>query len=536
VPWAADFRTACGLAAEQHRLVLLHFTTDNCPPCRKVEQEVFSQTEVGQAIGQNYVPVLVHAVRNPELATRYQVKHFPTDLIVTPSGLEIYRVISPQKPADYIAMLHRVAGQTGVGSSRNWSATMGSTLQQAASDATTQAQQAASALNQSAQQSAAAAQGAAGQAAAGLQDQAALAHQRWSQAVQQFATASDQARSTAQQATGQAASAGRELQHQVVGAADEMHQRATVAANSAEQQIAGTTQQFQQQSAAAIQHGQQQVRDWRQQLQASGQVSAAAARGAAQQSADAARSTAQTWQQSLNTMKTDLRSSFVPGGVLPVPAGVAPVPGSASPQAPPPTPAGPAASPAPDPVPAAAAPPLAPQPPLMPTENPWFGAARRAPAASAAPPPTQSPQQPAPPAGANASRQTVAASQAPPLAIDGYCVVTLLESFLWKKANPRYGAIHRGRTYLFVGEAEQQRFLVNPDAYAPVLSGCDPVRFSRTGELVPGKRAYGLLTPDKRIFLFADLNAMEQFQRSPGEFAAAAYQAMQRNDTGTQYR
>jgi hypothetical protein len=503
VPWAGDFRTACGLAAEQHRLVLLHFTTDNCPPCRKVEQEVFSQAAVGEAIGRNYVPVLVHAVKNPELATRYQVKHFPTDVIVTPSGLEIYRAISPQKPADYIGLLHRVAGQTGVGNSRNWAMAMGPA-----------AQQAASAVNDTAQQSTSAATGAAGQFAAGLQDQAALGAERWSQAVQQFAAASDQARSAAQQAAEQAASAARASQQQVVGAAEELHQQAAVVANSAEQQVAATTQQFQQQSAAASQQAQQQVHDFRQQWQVTTQQTTAAARGATQQAADTARSTAQTWQQSLSAMQNDLRSSFVPGG------GAPPPPSAASSAVPPPVHQAP---------PAAAAPPLVSHQPQMPTENPWVGTARSA----SAPPPSQTPQ---PEAAPTNQRQTIAASQAPPIAIDGYCIVSLLEDFQWKKADPRFGAIHRGRTYLFVGGAEQQRFLMNPDAFAPVLSGCDPVRFARTGELVQGKRAYGLLTPDRRIFLFADLQAMEQFQRSPSEFAAAAYQAMQRNDTGNLYR
>jgi YHS domain-containing protein len=113
-----------------------------------------------------------------------------------------------------------------------------------------------------------------------------------------------------------------------------------------------------------------------------------------------------------------------------------------------------------------------------------------------------------------------------------------MDSMAWKKADPKYGAIHRGRTYLFVSENAQRKFLANPDGFAPVLSGCDPVRFARTGELVEGKREYGLVTPgpDKRIFLFADEQALKVFESNPGEFAEAARQAMLRSATGRTFR
>lgn len=133
----------------------------------------------------------------------------------------------------------------------------------------------------------------------------------------------------------------------------------------------------------------------------------------------------------------------------------------------------------------------------------------------------------------------IAASQAPPIALDGFCVVTLVDNadkMRWQKADPKFGAIHRGRTYLFASAEAQQKFLQSPDSYAPVLSGCDPVRFAKTGELVEGKRAYGLLTPDKRVFLFADEASLSIFESAPGEFAAMAYQAMLRNETGSRYR
>src|SRR5262249_3694631 len=143
IPWVADFQAACGMAAEQHRLVLLHFYNDNCGPCVRLEQNVFSRPDVAEAVSQNYLAVKVHAGKSPQLASRYRVQQWPTDVIVTPSGLEVFRTISPQRQEDYVAMLNQVAQQSGVGTARQWKNQMGQTLAAAADSAQTAAKTAA---------------------------------------------------------------------------------------------------------------------------------------------------------------------------------------------------------------------------------------------------------------------------------------------------------------------------------------------------------------------------------------------------------
>jgi protein disulfide-isomerase len=164
--------------------------------------------------------------------------------------------------------------------------------------------------------------------------------------------------------------------------------------------------------------------------------------------------------------------------------------------------------------------------------NPFFGQQPAAPPANTAAWQPQ-PQQQVP----AAAGQFVPASQAPPICLDGYCAVTLLETKKWKKADPQFGAVHRGRTYLFADADQQKKFLANPDGFAPVLSGYDPVRFATTGQLVEGSRAFGVITPgDNRIFLFADKVSLEQFERSPRDYVGTAYQAMQRSESTPTYR
>ncbi|MEK6238801.1 MAG: thioredoxin family protein, partial [Planctomycetales bacterium] len=73
-------------------------------------------------------------------------------------------------------------------------------------------------------------------------------------------------------------------------------------------------------------------------------------------------------------------------------------------------------------------------------------------------------------------------------ALDGFCPVSLVEGKQWTRGDRRWGAIHRGQTYLFTGAGEQRRFLANPEAYAPVAQGADPVIALEEGRQIPGRR------------------------------------------------
>ena len=116
--------------------------------------------------------------------------------------------------------------------------------------------------------------------------------------------------------------------------------------------------------------------------------------------------------------------------------------------------------------------------------------------------------------------------QNPPLALDGHCPVHLVSTTKWVRGDVRWGAIHRGRTYLFTTQQCQQSFLANPDFYSPVLSGNDPVAAVDEGRLVPGRREFGLAFPKPEIFegqiyLFSSEATRAIFEQNPERYAAA---------------
>ncbi len=118
----------------------------------------------------------------------------------------------------------------------------------------------------------------------------------------------------------------------------------------------------------------------------------------------------------------------------------------------------------------------------------------------------------------------------PPLAMEGNCPVTLMERRRWAQGHPSFGVVHRGRTYLFLGPQEREKFLADPDRYSPVLSGLDPVMLVDSNQAVPGKREFGVFGADGRVYLFASEASLARFserEESEQYYSSRAGQLMQ---------
>ena len=110
-----------------------------------------------------------------------------------------------------------------------------------------------------------------------------------------------------------------------------------------------------------------------------------------------------------------------------------------------------------------------------------------------------------------------------PLALDGYCPVTLVSNMVWRKGDVRFGAVHRGRTYLFASDTEQRMFLASPDTYSPVAAGNDVCQLVDSGRYVAGKREFGLLM-GRKMFLFGSAASMARFQLESARYVDALNQ------------
>jgi protein disulfide-isomerase len=411
IPWLTDWRQARDLAQQQHRLVLLHFWSETCAPCKRLEQHVFNRPEVGRAMSSGYIPVKINVDEQPQLAKHYQVEAWPTDVIVDPSGRVVYRQVSPQDANQYIAMLDQMKA--------HWGASL------------------AGAVDDS------------GRAPVDLTRPGAAEGSTLSLAGQPTPPRSNpQSTSTFLGLQSPSRNGGIDAG----GAPASSNPLAETAAQTAP---------------------------------------------VARPYANPFLSPPAPTQPSLNTadaMGPSTQHSSATGNQWTSPSGSVVV---ENPHMKDGVPVGHAASP-----------PSAPANPA-PGTNQWTQNA----------PPQAS-------AAQIASRAPLPSPLPTNTALDGYCPVTLVEQNTWSKGDTRWGANHRGRTYLFTNYVNQQRFLANPDLFSPMLSGFDPVRYFDGGEVVSGKREHGLYYGDK-YFLFADEGSLERFRSDPQRYVAQSQSAMQ---------
>ncbi|MGB7343025.1 MAG: DUF255 domain-containing protein [Pirellulaceae bacterium] len=105
IAWQTNLQSAHAQAKNEGKLLLLHFYSDNCVYCERLEEGSFKSPQVGQTINQQFVPVKIHGGNNAHLTTMFKVTKYPTDVIVTPEGTTLIHSVSPQEPARFVAML-----------------------------------------------------------------------------------------------------------------------------------------------------------------------------------------------------------------------------------------------------------------------------------------------------------------------------------------------------------------------------------------------------------------------------------------------
>lgn len=115
IQWCHSIEQAKERAAAESKPILLHFGSADCAPCRNLEQFVFTEPRVAQAINERFVAVKIDTKQQAKLTEQYQVTRIPHDVILSPDGQVAYRRMSPASASLYQEMLtvgSRVAANT----------------------------------------------------------------------------------------------------------------------------------------------------------------------------------------------------------------------------------------------------------------------------------------------------------------------------------------------------------------------------------------------------------------------------------------
>jgi YHS domain-containing protein/thiol-disulfide isomerase/thioredoxin len=393
VRWHQDLEAAKALAGQTGRLVLVHFWTTSCAPCVALDQQVFNQPGVAAAIEAHFVPVKLDADQNSATAQGFGITRVPTDVVITPSGELVGKLISPPTPSAYVAEVNQLASKHNLAPGSPFDRAVAAT------------------------------------ASKPPQINAAYANLSFGARTSPVASQPVAVQSIPPSYTQPTAS--------------------TAATNRA---------------------------------------------ATAPLSAD-------------NFYAPPLASGIAPPSVAP-PSGAAMNSTATTP--PPSQTANPHVSSPP------VAPPLQAATPAITPAAPTPGYAAQGvqqPSTAVAGVPTEAPDPKLLPPGA------------PSLGFDGYCPVSMRNSWKWIPGDPRWGIVHRGRTYWFASQAEQQQFWSDPDRYSPALSGMDPVMQIDHKQQVPGKREHSI-DYDNLFYMFCSEATLQQFTANPERYAVGVREAM----------
>ncbi len=109
IRWAPDVPTARKASMEYKVPVLIHFYGDNCLPCKVLEQNVLSRSEVVDTLNKYFICVRVNASQDRETAAQYGVHSWPTDVFISPDGRTLDQGVCKQSANEYLGVLHGIA-------------------------------------------------------------------------------------------------------------------------------------------------------------------------------------------------------------------------------------------------------------------------------------------------------------------------------------------------------------------------------------------------------------------------------------------
>lgn len=102
-------------AKAERKLVFVDVGAYWCPPCQRLDEQVFVDAHVGEVLGDRYVSVHIDADKGegPDVVREYHVQAYPTLLVLEPGGIERGRIVDFLPAKDLLVALERIeAGES----------------------------------------------------------------------------------------------------------------------------------------------------------------------------------------------------------------------------------------------------------------------------------------------------------------------------------------------------------------------------------------------------------------------------------------
>ena len=109
--WQTDVNRAWQTAQASRRPLILYFKMANCAFCRKMERETFTDQALTADMRDKFVAANLNLEQHGDLVKRYQVRTFPTTVVISPDARVIDHIPGYIGPKDLRTRL-RVAAES----------------------------------------------------------------------------------------------------------------------------------------------------------------------------------------------------------------------------------------------------------------------------------------------------------------------------------------------------------------------------------------------------------------------------------------
>jgi len=89
IDWIEDYEAGIKLAKQQNKSVLLAFYKQDNSYYFKVMQTTYNNPDVIEYLEANFIPILIYADKQPEIAKRYNINDYPTHYIKQPNSNQL---------------------------------------------------------------------------------------------------------------------------------------------------------------------------------------------------------------------------------------------------------------------------------------------------------------------------------------------------------------------------------------------------------------------------------------------------------------
>lgn len=96
------FDDACAAAAKEKKIVLVDFYTTWCGPCKRLDATTWQDKDVQKWLTEKTISLKIDAEKQRELAKKYDVKAYPTILLLKPDGTEVDRLVGYKDAEEFL--------------------------------------------------------------------------------------------------------------------------------------------------------------------------------------------------------------------------------------------------------------------------------------------------------------------------------------------------------------------------------------------------------------------------------------------------